>query len=150
MAFYCLLPGFEVKVNGQAQSSRSRSKFKVKVKCLTHSNRYLGSVQQKHSDTWKTTMTHGIQSKISVCLLVIRKHSRSNAAHSGQGLLFIREWSLFMAGGGCRNLKYAFNNTWIYCHPRHVEHCFPAPLVDFRRFQIGSILWYPVSYSGVS
>ena len=32
-------------------------------------------------------MTHGIQSKISVSLLVIRKRSRSKAARSGRGLL---------------------------------------------------------------
>ncbi len=35
----------------------------------------------------KITMTHGIQSKISVCLSVIRKHSWSRAARSGRGLL---------------------------------------------------------------
>ena len=42
---------------------------------LTRSGRYLGlacRVQQKHHDTWKITMTHGIQTKISVCLSVIR------------------------------------------------------------------------------
>ncbi len=33
------------------------------------------------------TMTHGIQSKISVCLSVTRKHLRSRAARSGRGLL---------------------------------------------------------------
>ena len=35
----------------------------------------------------KSTMTHGMQSKISVCLSVIRKCLRSRAAHSGRGLL---------------------------------------------------------------
>ncbi len=35
----------------------------------------------------KITITHGIQRKISVCLSVIRKHSRSKAARSGRGLL---------------------------------------------------------------
>ncbi len=35
----------------------------------------------------KSTMTHGIQYKISVCLSVIRKGSRSKAARSGRGLL---------------------------------------------------------------
>ena len=34
--------------------------------------------------------THGIQSKISVCLSVIRKHSRSRAARSSRGLLIIK------------------------------------------------------------
>ncbi len=33
------------------------------------------------------TMTHGIQPKISVCLSVIRKRSRSRAARRGRGLL---------------------------------------------------------------
>ncbi len=34
--------------------------------------------------------THGIQSKISVCLSVIRKHSRSRAARSSRGLLIFK------------------------------------------------------------
>ncbi len=60
---------------------------------LTRSGRYLGSacrVQQKHHDARKIPMTHGVQSKISVCLLVIRKRSWSKAVRSGRGggLLF--------------------------------------------------------------
>ena len=34
----------------------------------------------------KITMTYGIQSKMSVCLSVIGKYSRTRAACSGQGL----------------------------------------------------------------
>ncbi len=37
----------------------------------------------------RKTMTHGMQSKISVCLSVIRKCSRSRAAHCGRGLLIL-------------------------------------------------------------
>ncbi len=36
------------------------------------------------------TMTHGIQPKISVCLSVIRKRSRSRAAHIGRGAFNLR------------------------------------------------------------
>ncbi len=42
----------------------------------------------------KSTMTHGIQSKItriSLCWSVIRKCSQSKAARSGRGLLIFRE-----------------------------------------------------------
>ncbi len=41
------------------------------------------------ADCSKSTMTHGIQSKISVCLSVIKKLLRSRAVRSGQGLLLM-------------------------------------------------------------
>ncbi len=50
--------------------------------CMVRSGWYMGSACRVLR---KITMTHGIQSKISVCLSVIRKYSRSRAAHSCLG-----------------------------------------------------------------
>ena len=61
--------------------------------------RYMGSACRVLR---KITMTHGIPSKISVCLSVIRKHSRSRAARSGQGLLIgWCDWFLFKIHSEC-------------------------------------------------
>ena len=103
MVFYCLLPYFEVKVNprGQSQSSMTRSNvwcvavdiwvgFLSAAKASGHmeyTKRVLTCVPQTCWVLQKITMTHEIQSKISVCLSVLRKRSRSRAARSGQGLL---------------------------------------------------------------
>ncbi len=54
--------------------------------CMARSGRYMGSACRVLR---KITMTHGIQPKISVCLSVIRKRSRSIAARSSPGLLII-------------------------------------------------------------
>ncbi len=83
----------------------------LKVKCLARSGWYFGSACRVHKCIYtmhvvivvwsgrhmgsacrvlrKITLTHGIQPKISVCLSEIRKHSRSRAARSGQGLLIL-------------------------------------------------------------
>ncbi len=45
---------------------------------------------------------HGIQSKISVCLSVIRKRLRSRAARSGRGLFFATDIWLSIVGPGLR------------------------------------------------
>ncbi len=53
---------------------------------MLRSGRYMGSACRVLR---KITMTHEIQSKISVCLSVIKERSRSRAARSSRGLLHI-------------------------------------------------------------
>ncbi len=56
---------------------------------MARSGQYMGSACRVLR---KITMTHGIQSKISVCLSVIKERSRSRAVCSGRGLLIMHEF----------------------------------------------------------
>ncbi len=72
--------------------------------CLLRSGQYMGSACRVRR---KITMTHVIQPKISVCLSVIRKRSRSRAALSGRGLLIKSHFATCKkkAPGNLRNLQ---------------------------------------------
>ncbi len=65
-------------------------------------------------------MTHGIQFKISVCLSVIRKHSRSKAARRDIGILPLWNWHI---GISMRNLGY-----WDIGHKEIGISTIPCPL----------------------
>ncbi len=67
---------------------------------------------------------HGIQSKISVCVLVIRKRSRSKAAHSGWGLLIymLRGYTQY----GCFQIsifKVCYYTFWPRCQSPGIIEC---------------------------
>ncbi len=82
--------GLQVTVIGQrSRSNGEKLCFDVTFYTMhvLRSGRYMGSACRV---VRKITMTHGIQSKISVCLSVIRKRLQSRAARSGRGLLIDR------------------------------------------------------------
>ncbi len=85
--------GLQAKVVGQRPMSNGNKlcfdglEYAFYTMCMLWSGRYMGSACQVLR---KITMTHGIQSKISVCLSVIKELSRSaRAACSGRGILIL-------------------------------------------------------------